>query len=389
MHECFVCGTPCEPAIDLPSLPLTDTYGVFGQKRVQAPASGIDQQLLSCPECGHGQLATIVPPDGLYTAEYSFRTAASQTASAGTDFFLDFLDQVAAGRQFQCALDVGCNDLHLLRRLKDRTRHGVGIDPIWAGREDQCPDSHIIVCGALAEQANLATLLPVPADLIVARHTMEHIHRPVDTIRLLLAHSSPDVLIIIEVPGFDTLVRRRRYDQVFHQHVQYYSRSSLTQLVHECGGEVAATAENYHNWGAMLVAMRRAAGRPAPAPRPAPSVRAIIDGFRRFRDDIADVEPFVISLGGPIYGYGAAQMLPVLGYHMRTDFSFLEAIIDDDPSKDGMGYWNLPVRIAQRSPAIDLSDATVLITAADNAAPILRRLLQDRPKHIVTPFRLI
>lgn len=385
---CLICGTTCVLVIDLPGLPLTDSYGVFGQKPAKAPPSGTDQQLFSCPECGHGQLGTIVPPEALYTSEYSFRTSTSHTANAGTDFFVSFLDQIAPGRQFTCALDVGCNDLHLLGRLKDRVRFRVGIDPIWAGREHENPDSSITVSGEMFESVDLETLLPARLDLVMARHTMEHIHQPVKTIRRLLDHATDDAVVVIEVPGFDTLIRRQRYDQVFHQHIHYYSRSSLERLLQEVGGEMIGWSENYHNWGATLVAFRKAGSRSAPSIVAAPTVERIAEGYHRFQREAEDFTTFTKSLGGPIYGYGAAQMLPVLGYHLKTDFSFLEAILDDDPAKDGIGYWNLPVVI--KSPGqIDLSNTTVVITAVDNTAPIMRRLLQHRPKHVVTPFRLI
>ena len=93
--------------------------------------------------------------------------------------------------------------------------------------------------------------------------------------------------------------------------------------------------------------------------------------------------------GGKIYGYGAAQMLPVLAYHMDTDFSQLTAVLDDDPAKDGIGYWNLPVKVIPSAQARDLSESSVLITAVDNVQPIMTKLLSNRPRHIVYPFHLL
>jgi hypothetical protein len=387
--ECFLCGGTCRAVIDLPALPLTDSYGTFGKKPPQAPESGVDQQLVRCERCSHCQLSTVIPPASLYTSEYSFRTSTSQSASAGTDFFVAFLDQVAQGRHFDCVLDVGCNDLHLLRSLGSRATHRCGIDPIWSGREHEA-DPGIVVSGELFEAVQLDKLLPQPASLVVARHTMEHIHRPVDTIKSLRDHASADALFVIEVPGFDALVARRRYDQVFHQHIQYYSRASISQLCRETGMTIVGMAENYHNWGALLVAFQRTnAGATDGQRHVPPSADRITRDYARFRAELADAGAYAQTLDRPIYGYGAAQMLPVIGYHMGTDFSFLDGILDDDPGKDGWGYWNLPVKIQARPKELDLTHATVLITAVDNAAPITRRLLEQRPRHIVNPFHLI
>jgi hypothetical protein len=92
------------------------------------------------------------------------------------------------------------------------------------------------------------------------------------------------------------------------------------------------------------------------------------------------------SLTSNIYGYGAAQMLPVIGYHMHTDFSELVAVIDDDESKDGIGYWNLPVKIISGKKVSDLDNSTVLITAIDNVKPIMTKLLVNRPRQIIVPL---
>ena len=93
--------------------------------------------------------------------------------------------------------------------------------------------------------------------------------------------------------------------------------------------------------------------------------------------------------GSKIYGYGAAQMLPVLAYHIENNLGCLTAVLDDDSDKEGLGYWNLPVKIMPSSRAEDISEASVLITAVDNAQPILKKLLTNRPKHIIYPFNII
>jgi hypothetical protein len=82
-------------------------------------------------------------------------------------------------------------------------------------------------------------------------------------------------------------------------------------------------------------------------------------------------------------------MLPVIGYHMNTDFSELIAIIDDDDSKDGIGYWNLPVKVISARKVETLENSTVLITAIDNVKPIMMKLLAQRPKHILFPLTIL
>jgi hypothetical protein len=78
-------------------------------------------------------------------------------------------------------------------------------------------------------------------------------------------------------------------------------------------------------------------------------------------------------------------MLPALGYHLGTDFGNFSAILDDDPAKSGLGYVNLRTRV-RRPAGLDLSKATVVLTALDNRRPILKRLAELRPKRIINPL---
>src|SRR4051812_31740677 len=97
-ERCAICGGGLDAAIELPDLPLTDTYC---REPVADPLPAIDQKLLFCSSCRHAQLETQIAPEALYGANYCFRTSASQTARKGTQFFLSVLDEVAAGKRFR------------------------------------------------------------------------------------------------------------------------------------------------------------------------------------------------------------------------------------------------------------------------------------------------
>jgi len=383
--NCALCGGSLATAIELGGLPITDTYC---REPVVNKLGGIDQKLLYCLSCGHGQAESLIAPDILYGSNYCFRTSASATARKGTEFFLSVLDKVAAGRTFNCILDLGCNDLFLLDRLKSRAKHRVGIDPVWTAREDERLDKSIQLFGRNFEDVDLGEL-PAKPDLIVCRHTLEHIFEPRAVVERLIAAGADDALYLFEVPGFDGLVERMRFDQVFHQHVQYFSLHSFLKLLDFAGGNYLAHQFNYHDWGAMAVAFDKNKGAAAPKVR-LWTLREIQDRYALFREQMKSAGDILRAYAGQLlYGYGAAQMLPVLGYHMGTDFSELKAVLDDDVAKDGIGYWNLPVKVMPSARATDLAEATVLLTAIDNVQPIMTKLLAHRPRHIINPFNVI
>ncbi len=385
--RCSICNGSVSELISLPRLPITDSYC---REPVANPISGIDQSLLYCENCGHAQLGNLISPSVLYGSNYCFRTSASATARSGTDLFLSVLDEAAPGRRFQCALDIGCNDLHLLRLLSDRAVHRVGVDPVWKGSEDQCEGKSILVVGRNFEDVTAADL-PAKPDLILCRHTLEHIHEPRKMIETIFEIAADGAIFLFEVPSLEVLVKRLRFDQVFHQHAQYFSLHSFLNMLDYTGGQLLLSQLNYHNWGALIVAFeRRGAGVASSGTVPKPSFVDIQKRYEMFKSQMINAGAALAAYAGDlIYGYGAAQMLPVLGYHMGTDFSELNFVLDDDPNKDGMGYWNLPVRIKLASSIENIADATVLITAIDNVQPIMAKLLTRRPRHILYPLNVI
>lgn len=384
---CAICGGVTNMVVELPKLPMTDT---LVPEPVIAKIPEYDQALRFCSVCSHGQLAYQVAPGVLYGGSYGFRTSASVTARNGTDFFFGVLESIAPGRVFRSVLDLGCNDLFLLKRLTGRAVHRTGIDPLWQGIENEVAEDGIRVIGQGIEDADLSSI-PESPDLLVCRHTLEHIARPLEVVQRMISEAASDALFIFEVPGLETLVGRNRFDQVFHQHIHYFTQTSFARMLEMAGGMPILWALNEHDWGAFAVAFVKSSGSGKTEVRAVPpTLDNIMASLELFRDQTVATKSILERLGGPVYGYGAAQMLPVLAYHLETDLGFLGCVLDDDPEKDGLYYGNLPLRVMPSASVKDLSKASVLITAVDSARPILRHLLSGSiPRRIIHPFHCI
>lgn len=388
--SCAVCkaSDPLQ-VLDLPALPLT---GIYLEHPSSAKVPPVDQGLLLC-RCGHAQLMNILDPSFVYDATYTHRASLSPIATGGNEFFCQFLKNVVGRRRFKRVVDVGCNDLYLLRKLEPLGKRLLGIDPIWRGREPE-PSAKTKVLGRFIEEVDLEEELEGQPDLIVSTHTLEHLEDPRIQLERLVAKASPDAWFFIEVPSLDTLLEINRFDQVFHQHIQYFSLASFERMVRELGCELVEAKFNWGMWGGtMLTAFRKLPGRSRPTPRPGPrkpSAALVRTSFKRFRAQLRGALDAVEGLGGlPIYGFGAAQMLPTLAYHLESDLGFLEAIYDDDPRREGLCYPSLRPQIQRPAPETVLDNAGVLVTALDSTRPILKRLLPMRPRRIIIPVASI
>jgi len=390
---CSVCGHSMgDPLIVYPNLPLT---GIYARKYDPAFVKGIDQHFHVCTKCGHAQLSQCIGPDFLYGLNYKFRTSASKLSMAGIDCFLKFLNSLIGRKRFDRVVDIGCNDLYLLKKLTDRAELLAGIDPVWRDRKSHI-SNQIKLVGDVLENVDVHSVMGGAPDLVLSTHTLEHIYDPKAFIKKLFDASSTETLFVFEFPGFAHLVECGRFDQIFHQHLQYFTFSSFKSMMNALGGEIVAHEESYSSWGPLRVAFRKSL-KPAnnAAVKSAEIHKYIVyirKRFNNFRLQMRVVKDILESQKRPIYGYGAALMLPALLYHLDIDENTIDTIIDDDPAKEGMTYINLPVSIKAAKAVSNISTSTILVTAMDNARPILRKLGKlgpMGPKNVVLPLNII
>jgi hypothetical protein len=385
IRQCGISGaTDFQSLWKLPALPLTERFGPYTPGRSLAH----DQELVISLPTGHVQLRHQLDPHILYTdTAYSFRTGESHKSRQGVRFFFDFLQPLLAGRICNSAVDVGGNDLFVAHALSGCARHRAVIDPICAATDGQTIDG-IKVFGRFIEQVDLSRDIP-PPDLVVCRHTLEHIAQPRAVIDQWFQQCDPECLFVAEIPCFENLVEAQRFDAIFHQHFHYYDLASFQHLIWECGGEYLGHAFNHQGscGGALLIAFRRAR---TVQPQPVIDLPVRIAHFERriarYREQMAIMGELLAALPQPVYGYGASLMLATLGYHLRTDFRSLDCILDDDPARDGTTYENVPVTVRHPARVSPPPHSSYLITSLENVRPIYRRLCELSPRRILVPL---
>jgi hypothetical protein len=367
----------------LPALPLTERFGRYDHNHRLA----FDQELLISLPTGHVQLRNQLDPRILYSSsEYSFRTGGSDKSTRGVDFFLAYLQQLTTGRSFESAVDVGGNDLFVIRGLTGMAKHCAVVDPICASIDGQSVDG-IKVFGRFVEEVDFSSDMP-PPDLVVCRHTLEHITNPRRVIDQWFRQCSEDCLYVVEIPCFENLVESLRFDAVFHQHVHYFDLSSFQRLIWECDGEYLGHTFNHQGscGGALLIAFRRAKTKQV---KPEIELASRIAGFERrialYKTQMAMMKEVLDALPGPVYGYGVSLMLSTLAYHLQTDFSQLECVLDDDVSRDGATYENIPITVRHTAKVAPAPNSSYLITSMENIRPIFRRILELNPRRILVP----
>ncbi len=392
--HCMVCGTKSsKPVIDLPAFPLTEIYV---DKKVSEKIGFVDQAFHVCHRCGHGQIANVIDQEVLYGDSYATRTSTSASARGAIDTFLKFIDSIVKDRPIKNVIDIGCNDLYCLERLSNRAEKLYGIDPILMDKKKQIYNYKIEAIGAFIENVNLSEI-NIEMDVVLCSHTLEHIEEPRSLIQSLIHNATSETLFFFQFPGLESLIQTGRFDQLFHQHLNYFSLKSVIYMLESAGAELIDFRINPYHWGTLMIAFKK---RDKDSVNPDNKFdqfitpitdEQILEQYKLFQDCMDAASRRVFSLRKEtIYGYGAALMLPVLGYYL-AGLTELRCIIDDDKNKDGLYYINLPLKIVHSEKIDDIRDAVICITAINSKQPlraIMSKMIELKVKEIILPMNL-
>ncbi|MGB8991912.1 MAG: methyltransferase domain-containing protein [Desulfobaccales bacterium] len=388
--RCMICGEAVgEPVIGLPEFPMTEIYTAT---KVTEKVACADQEFHFCQKCGHGQIVNVIDVGLQYgdAISYHFRTSESATGSESADFFAQFVHRVTGTRHFATIVELGCNDLYLLKSLRSKADRLIGIDPILKDRGQELGDDQIEAIGDFFENVDL-TARP---DLVMCKDTLEHVSDPKQFVKKILASTTREALFFFQFPILETLLLGCRLDHIFHQHLNYFSLKSIIHMLDELGCRLLDYTINVNHWGSILIAFQKGEDNLKYRDQVWQITNSeILDRYSLFKSNMeATTRRLSLLQHEKIYGYGAALMLPVLAYHLGSDLSCLQCVLDDDRKKAGLYYINLPVTLRLREEVTDIHESIVLITAIasmNNVRRILTRLFAVNPKQIILPLSAI
>lgn len=337
-------GTALTPVVDLGTQPLANAYRRPADTR---PEPRYPLGLLLCDRCALVQLTGSVDPrvmfdDYPYFSSYSATMVAAMRELAG---------RVSAERALgpgDLVVDIGSNDGYLLRHYRELGVRVLGIDPArnitTTAVEAGIPTLVAYFGTAAATEARTAH---GPAEVIHANNVMAHVPDVNDFTAGLARLLADDGVILVESPYVVDLVTGCEFDTIYHEHVFYYSMTSMTTLLRRHGLTVTGVEHLPIHGGTLRYTIRRAAADGSPA------VRRLLDReaaagiarpayYRALEDQVGRIRPRLLALltdmrarGARIAAYGAAAKGTVLLNHFGITTGLIDAVIDRNPHKQG------------------------------------------------------
>jgi hypothetical protein len=239
---CPVCdGGDLVTILSWPAVPVYQNVLVATEVDALACPRG-DIVMVHCSGCG---LVFNAAFDNRLTA-YSSGYEPSQ---AHSPIFARYLDEVARNLVSRHALrgktivEIGCGEGDfLLRVCRMGASRGIGFDPSYAGDRSRLPSNVTI----LPEPYPPGRAYP-PADLVCARHVIEHMERPATLLAEMRGAGvdSNELVVFVETPRLEWILDRSAFWDIFYEHCSYFTEPALKALFERAGFAVTAAGASF------------------------------------------------------------------------------------------------------------------------------------------------
>lgn len=204
--------------------------------------------LVMCQDCDLVQLRETTPSNKLYNDHYGYYSGISNTIK-------DDLASIVQGAvkhvklfEEDIVVDIGSNDATLLKNYpKELTR--VGFDPVTKFKK-YYEDIHF-VNDYFSYDSFVRRFPQKKARIITAISMFYDLDDPNSFVSDLQKCLAPNGVIVIQQNYLATMLENLAYDNIVHEHLEYYSLTSLTRLLNRHGLDVVDVYQNSINGGSF------------------------------------------------------------------------------------------------------------------------------------------
>lgn len=331
VHVCRSCGSEnLKEVLSLGRHKIVD----FTRKAVRVPL-----ELIRCEACTLVQLRHNTNPSLLWNDGYGYRSGVN-------DKMVSHLHGIAkAAEEFlqdkDVVLDIGCNDGSLLNGYT-KELYLMGIDP----SENVASYAHETLKGKnytiVYDFFNKKALEGYKFNVITAISMFYDLTDPnvfIEDIKSCLVDNG---VFIVQQNYLDSMIKNCAFDNICHEHLEYYSLTSLSMLLMRHGMMVFRVEENDLNGGSIRTFICRIGDRPIEE-----SVREMItrettlnmDEFsEKVYKNIAQLEDllgYIHFKGQSVYVYGASTRGGTLIQALGLRHGVIKYAVDRNPDKWG------------------------------------------------------
>jgi hypothetical protein len=208
--------------------------------------------LLHCQLCGLGQLADSFPAEILYGSNYGYRSGLNASMVTHLNQTVQNLENIVQLQNSDSVLDIGANDGTLLNAFRNKRVSRFGIDPTIT-KFHEYYEKDIVQIPDFFSKASVDSFSRTKFKLITSIAMFYDLESPT-----LFASEIKDLLDengywYFEQSYAPWMIRTGAFDTICHEHLEYYSLSSIKHILDRVGLQIVEANLNNVNGGSISI----------------------------------------------------------------------------------------------------------------------------------------
>ena len=299
--------------------------GVFPRTPDEVVDSG-PLELVWCPESGLLQLGHSFDPTAMYGDNYGYRSGLNQSMVRHLTSKVAALTRCVTLEAGDTVIDIGSNDATLLKAYNVPHLRRVGVDPTGEKFRSYYPPDIELIADFFSGM-NVRNVTSSRAKIVTSIAMFYDLEDPVEFAREVHDLLDEQGIWHFEQSYMPSMLRMNSYDTVCHEHVEYYSLSSVVKILEAADLQPLDVVMNDINGGSFAVTAARSSSKFTPN---SPVINWLLDQelrlglstpapFRAFEDRAFKHRASLVQLirtlnddGKTVFGYGASTKGNVL-----------------------------------------------------------------------------
>jgi hypothetical protein len=377
------CPEPLVPILALGEVPLANA--LLTKEQLTKPEARYPLTLGFCPSLALVQIAERIPPEQLFS-DYPYFSSMADEMLAHVKRHVEDLIAARGLDARRLVIEIASNDGYLLQYYKAAGIPVLGVEPAANIAKVASGERGIPTLVAFFDEALGRTLAAEGrrAAVIHANNVFAHVPDPVGFLKGIVALLEIGGIASIEAPYVKDMIDKVEFDTIYHEHLFYYSLTSVSRLA-ALAGLVVADVERLPIHGGSL---RYFLSRPGENPQTA-RVEALLaeergwdvecpSAYRAFASKVDAVRGALRQYlegakreGRSIAAYGASAKGTTLLNYCGVGRELIDFVVDRSPYKQGLYTPGTHLPILDPGALIERQPDAVLLLAWNFADEIL------------------
>ena len=345
-ETCRVCGSA-----DLTFLfSLGEQYVSDFPKPGDSVGEKVPIDLERCSNCSLVQAKHTAPQNFLYTRHYWYRSGVTASMRAALQDVATTIESLVSLYPRDVVLDIGSNDGTLLRSYKSGVIQRVGVEPATNLVEEGKVGLDYLI-NEFWSLKHYNQTIDKQAKVITALGMFYDLEDPNQFIADVAGALAPEGLFVAQLMCLQNMLNLGDVGNFAHEHLEFYSFSSLAYLLGSHGLEIIDVETNDVNGQSYRIYARRVGSRISPNPGAPDRIAAVEvaesnlsnlaiyqDFFTRLEENKRRTVEFiedVVHEGKRVWVYGASTKGNVILQYYGIDRRLIEGAAERSPEKWG------------------------------------------------------